>query len=845
MAAAAATAAGDGGECHATQAVGADGEMDAAARERFAAAAGLHGRGLSYAVVSIIGPQGSGKSTLLNHLFGTSFREMDALKGRNQTTKGIWIAKAVGIEPFTVVMDLEGTDGRERGEDDTAFEKQSALFALAISDIVMINLWCHDIGREQAANRPLLRTVFQVLMRLFNPRKTTLLLVIRDKTKTPLEFLTQALKEDIQKIWDSVQKPEIYKEAALSEFFNVEVTALSSYEEKEELFKEQVGQLRERFYNSIAPGGFAADRRGVVPASCFCLSALQIWKVIRENKDLNLPAHKVMVATVRCEEIANEKLKKFTSDKGWLELEAAVISGPVPNFGTKLSTILEVYLSEYDTETMYFDEGVRSTKRQQLESSMLNAYVPIISNHSIRFNQQTLGPAFIESKQCNKHTYPAIERVIEHLHLLVLNKFKSDLEQSLRSTEGFATSVRQCAQASMAEFDSELRDALVKHVEWDTSQIRNKLQQEIEAHIASIRNTKLAEIKSGYEKKLSDALAGPVQSILETGERDSWASIRRLYRRETENAVVAFSASISGFELDKTTSSKMISDLREHARNVVATKAREEAGNVLIHMKERFSTVLSHDRDSMPRTWTGDEDIRGITREARLAALRLLSVMAAIRLDDKPDKIERALVTALLDGGPLSQNRSVEFTFDPLASSTWEELSPKDTLITPVQCKSIWRQFNAEIEYAVAQAISMQEAHKRSKNWLPPAWTVLLLAVLGFNEFMFLLRNPLYLMGLFLAFILSYAVWLQYDITAYFRHAICSTYNFIPKATPHNHGHHDRSRQLEPQSEALAPISQASTTPSPKLQKPDVAPGASAVSVSCLTVRVFLRGLKR
>lgn len=35
---------------------------------------------------------------------------------RHQTTKGIWIAKAAGIEPFTVVLDLEGTDGRERGQ---------------------------------------------------------------------------------------------------------------------------------------------------------------------------------------------------------------------------------------------------------------------------------------------------------------------------------------------------------------------------------------------------------------------------------------------------------------------------------------------------------------------------------------------------------------------------------------------------------------------------------------------------------------------------------------------------------------------------------------------------------
>lgn len=35
---------------------------------------------------------------------------------RSQTTKGIWLAKCAEIEPCTLVMDLEGTDGRERGE---------------------------------------------------------------------------------------------------------------------------------------------------------------------------------------------------------------------------------------------------------------------------------------------------------------------------------------------------------------------------------------------------------------------------------------------------------------------------------------------------------------------------------------------------------------------------------------------------------------------------------------------------------------------------------------------------------------------------------------------------------
>ncbi|RZC86564.1 hypothetical protein C5167_029914 [Papaver somniferum] len=110
------------------------------------------------------GPKISGKSTLLNHLFGTDFKEVDAFKGRTVTTKGIWVAKCVGIDPCMIALDMEGTDERERGEDDTESGKQRDLFALAMSDIVLINMWCHDIGIVQAANVNLLETVFQVIM---------------------------------------------------------------------------------------------------------------------------------------------------------------------------------------------------------------------------------------------------------------------------------------------------------------------------------------------------------------------------------------------------------------------------------------------------------------------------------------------------------------------------------------------------------------------------------------------------------------------------------------------------------------------------------------------------------
>ena len=96
-------------------------------------------------------------------LFGTQFSVM-AETERRQTTKGIWLSKnkrekggqgdnAVAIADNVLVMDVEGTDGRERGEDQD-FERKSALFALATSEVLIVNIW-------------LLKMVFEVNLQLF------------------------------------------------------------------------------------------------------------------------------------------------------------------------------------------------------------------------------------------------------------------------------------------------------------------------------------------------------------------------------------------------------------------------------------------------------------------------------------------------------------------------------------------------------------------------------------------------------------------------------------------------------------------------------------------------------
>ncbi|KAF2551585.1 hypothetical protein F2Q68_00035773, partial [Brassica cretica] len=344
-------------------------------------------------------------------------------------------------------------------------------------------------------------------------------------------------------------------------------------------------------------------------------------------------------------------------------------------------------------------------------------------------------------------------------------------------------------------------DAAVKQATWNASKVREKLCRDIHSHASSAQTARLSELTANYEKRLTQALSEPVESLLEAGGKETWPSIRTLLKRETEAAVTEFLAVVTGFELDHATIDDMVQNLKDYSRRLVEKKAREEAAKILIRMKDRFSTVFSHDKDSMPRVWTGKEDIRAITKDARAEALSLLSVMTAIRLDERPDKIESTLFSSLMDGtvsDTSSHNRRLGASTDPLASSSWEksnriyqclvlcmQVPPKDVLLSPVQCKSLWRQFKSETEYTVTQAISAQEAHKRNINWLPPAWAIVLMFVLGFNELMMLLKNPLYLLGLFVAFLLCKALWVQLDVPREFQHgALAGVLSITSKFLP-------------------------------------------------------------
>ena len=83
-----------------------------------------------------------------------------------------------------------------------------------------------------------------------------------------------------------------------------------------------------------------------------------------------------------------------------------------------------------------------------------------------------------------------------------------------------------------------------------------------------------------------------MEALLDGASSETWPAIRVLLLRETESAILGISSALSGFDMDEQTKDKILSSLENYARGVVETKAREEAGRVLIRMKDRLQ--LSH-----------------------------------------------------------------------------------------------------------------------------------------------------------------------------------------------------------------------------------------------------------
>ena len=296
---------------------------------------------------------------------------MNSTVRRGQTTKGVWVAANYKNKIF--IIDCEGTDSKSRSEQDRGkFEHSSSLFCLAMSDILIINMWTNDVGRYTASNYGVLKIVFEMNLKLFEQKTAKKIIIFLrdfDPIRNQKEKIESLILEDIHKIWKDIKIPEAYAGKGPEHFFTFEFITLSHLVYKNEDFKNEITNLRKRL-DKDNDNYFFSNLSSIknVPADGLQQYVTQIWTDILNDKDLDIPSQREMLANYRCTEIKNQILLSY--EKEFRELYKLSNEKDVKDFKEQCIDLKDKIMSEYEKKGSNYDNIVYKNIYKQLSGQI-------------------------------------------------------------------------------------------------------------------------------------------------------------------------------------------------------------------------------------------------------------------------------------------------------------------------------------------------------------------------------------------------------------------------------------------------------------------------------------------
>lgn len=650
--------------------------------------------GFGYNMVAVFGSQSTGKSTLLNALFGTSFDTMGD-SYRQQTTRGLWMSLAKISN--TLVMDVEGVDGRERGEDQD-FERKSALFSLAVSQVVLINLWENQVGLYNGANMGLLKTVFEVNLELFQKKgkgKTLLFFVIRDHLgKVPLSHLSQTLKQDLQKSWGELAKPKGLEGCAITDFFDFMFFGLPHRVLLPEEFEEQASVLAQCFYDTSHPNFvFRPQYHKRIPADGLQRYTETIWDQIMTDKNLDLPTQQQLLAQFRCDEIAASLME--TAIQTFQPFKDTIESGDLAEkLGKVFRDIKETAMSKFDEQAGRYHAEVYQKKRDDLQNK-IDDYL---------------------------HAY--FKAQLSCLSRKTLEEFGSTLKEGMsQQSYDFNSLTKKAFDDASKKFKDSASELALPGSTWSFVKEEKEFNQELKTQIACRRHQELAKLEGKLAIVVLDRLEEELPPLLSRPQSGMWEGALKVFSVVAAEVSFSMQEQAEAFEMDSAEIKARVADVRVRAWEILIQKIKEEVASdamLLSKLRQRLEENFRYDADGLPRVWKPEDDIDIHFKHGKSQALELLSILSRIDISTDP------------------------VGFDCFFNETTRHLDFKKTLtlVSPGKQADLEARFKRESDALYLEA-------KRSivaATAKVPYWVLVLLLVLGWNEIMYVFSSPFMVM---------------------------------------------------------------------------------------------------
>jgi predicted DNA-binding transcriptional regulator len=254
-------------------------------------------------------------------------------------------------------------------------ERCNSLFALSTSNTLLVNIWIHQLGLFKGSQMAILEIVLELNLKLFrSERPKEIIFVIRDfeKDKENPDNLSKTIYNKVRETWDKIAKPPGTENIKLEDLFHLNAFFLPSFIEEKEEFREKVGEVRD-FLFKLGRDKTMTDKNVLV--ADFPQFLNNVWKTIQEEKDLNLPAEKVLIANMRCNDAKTAAFKLIEENFNTILFKAQTTINE--DFGSSLRDLVNQALTFYNKATeSYPDEQakIRDEFTKELEFKIENSF---------------------------------------------------------------------------------------------------------------------------------------------------------------------------------------------------------------------------------------------------------------------------------------------------------------------------------------------------------------------------------------------------------------------------------------------------------------------------------------
>lgn len=577
----------------------------------------------------------------------------------------------------------------------------------------------HQIGLYQGANMGLLKTVFEVNLGLFggdadkgrSKDKTLILFVIRDHVgATPLSNLTATLTADMEKIWAGLSKPPHLADTKLTDYFDLDFAALPHKILLPEKFEESVIELRNRFTDRTRKDYvFQPAYHKRIPADGVPFYMDGIWQQVLENKDLDLPTQQELLAQFRCDEIATGVIELFNSSAKALRkpLEAGSV---VLGLGASMGDWLKVAATNFDAAASRYHSGVYQRKRLDLLNTLHAVLLPMYLNQLKNARKQAT------------------------------TQFAEGIATSLKAPSyDFAEVVSRCTREARETFVETAKEATLEGSEWDYTTELDSLDEDLQTIADRSRADETKKMVNGIERTVKRQLAEPVELALSKPNKEMWDTVLSSYKTATASGEKAYRAKAASYNCTEDENRAALSTLHSRAWLALRKKLEEQTADtvVLSTLRGSFEDRFRYDDAGVPRVWKPEDDLDGAFKKAREETLALLPLYATV------SPVEEKL-PELPEPDALDVDMDPE-AFDP--ATAW-------TLVSPTRLRGLEARFKRDADAAYVEA----KRSMVSSISQVPLWMYGALVVLGWNEAMAVLFNPLYFAMLLVAAASAYIV---------------------------------------------------------------------------------------